>query len=254
MRILAIDCGIKNLAWCLYDSSEGHIVDWEVADVTDVGTKDTPVPEKLVMYLQTKPGMLECDVVLIEKQPPRNAKMRIVEAVLHTYFVIKGKLATAAEHHIGEVISYSAKHKLAGVIGIQGKTNYGARKKAAIAKVIELLPEGRWRSFFCSQKKKDDSADCFLMTIAYTKQLEAPAVVDGEITKRVLAKKPRDGCEVCDYTNGNIKFEVREWLKTKTSEELQAVMDDPADCKAVFWQEVKRRFGTISSLRNTLRI
>ena len=67
--LLSIDVGIKNLAMCLMDRQTMKIIKWDVSGV----------PPQLVDgifpcmrdHLNDKPWVLDADIVLIEKQPPR---------------------------------------------------------------------------------------------------------------------------------------------------------------------------------------
>jgi hypothetical protein len=206
MKILAIDCGVKNLAFCLYNTETEQIEKWIVEDISDPKLPTGGyIPDICIDYLEKHKELLECDCVIIEKQPPRNAKMRVMEAVLYSYFKLSGN----------KVETYSAKHKLSGILGISGKNAYNARKKMAITKIKEYLggsQEGsekdKWFRYFCEYKKKDDLADCYLMIVAYISPKEVSTV-----QKRILAKKPPINCEIKDYTSGQLKYVIREHMK-----------------------------------------
>ena len=83
MKILSFDVGIKNLAYCITNNEV--IEKWEVLDIT-ANAKESNCA-KLVTILDTCEGLLDCDLVLIEKQPSKNNKMRIIEGLLNAYFV-----------------------------------------------------------------------------------------------------------------------------------------------------------------------
>jgi hypothetical protein len=209
MRILGIDCGFKNLAYCLYDSELKAIHTWEVVDISE---KSSYIPEKCIEYFDKHLNLLECDRVIIEKQPPRNGKMRVMEAALYCYFILRGKLDESKP--ISRVETYSAKHKLGGMLGLSGKKSYGARKKAAIHKVMELLgkeTDDKWLRYFCEHKKRDDLSDSWLMVLAYIDQESSQ---QNEPPKRILARKPKDTLKLNEYTPSNIKYILREYQKT----------------------------------------
>jgi len=230
MRILAIDCGYKNLAFCLYDTElETKIIKWDVINLSEIDGRTNPdsTPEQIVSFFDSDKNseLLQCDTVIIEKQPPRNAKMRIIESILYTYFYIRGKISDVSR--IAKVATFSPKHKLAGIIGIAGKSCYATRKKKAISKVAELLGESsltEWQKYYCEYKKRDDLADCYLMVIAYIQQQNENITTNNDDKKkRILAKKPTDDLPFEKYTLGNIKFKIREFIENKDTdnEELQ---------------------------------
>ena len=166
MRVLAIDPGLKHLSLCLLEGS--NIVTWEVLDLLEGGgTKKMPSVEQTLYSLIRQIDALgppEVDVVLVEKQPNTNARMRVIESSLVTYFKCRG---TAAE-----VKAYSPRYKLKGQTAA---TTYAARKTLAVKLVKEVLSSGtvqtsdELRQTFEDSKKKDDRADCLLMCLHYTK-------------------------------------------------------------------------------------
>ena len=105
-------------------------------------------------HLDERPWVLESDVILIEKQPDRNKKMKMVENFLHAYFVIKAPKS--------ETIIYDAKFKIPDVCG-PGKAQYLKRKKVSIERCEAFLNanpiNAHWLPVFKESKKKDDLAD-----------------------------------------------------------------------------------------------
>jgi flavodoxin len=222
MKLLGIDCGFKNLAYCLYDTDTKMIEIWEVIDISNYleSNKCTYIPEICIQYLDQHKELLNCTKVIIEKQPPRNAKMRVMEAALFSYFYIRGKLEENTISTIENVETYSAKHKLSGILGISGKKSYGARKKLAINKVIDVLKnqtDDTWLKYFCEHKKRDDLADSYLMLLAYVQnQIDAVSQTASSVNKRILAKKPPSNTSPSDYSLGQLKFILqRRYFKTK---------------------------------------
>ena len=236
MKILSIDCGIKNLAYCLYNTETKQIEKWEVANISpylesDKSPEHCYIPELCVAFFDTHKHLLECDTVIIEKQPPRNAKMRVTESSIYTYFLIRGKL----DGGISKVETYSPKHKLKGILGISGKSAYSKRKKLAIQKVTEILqketqqetePETEtpdnniknWLHYFCEHKKRDDLADTYLMLLAYLEEsIQSNNKQTAEVKVRILAKKPKESLKITDYSLGNLKYVLREHKTVHTT-------------------------------------
>lgn len=146
-----------------------QIVDWNVVTVPNTSLV------KMVAYLEslfndsTKTYQVSTiDTVLIEKQPSRNTKMRVMENTLHIFFLV---------YKIPRVVAFSAKNKL-GAIGktVTGKSNYTLRKKYSVLMCRKFLEEyqfenqvesEQWQARFESHAKKDDLADCVLQYLAY---------------------------------------------------------------------------------------
>ena len=154
MSCLSVDIGIKNLAFCICDS--GHkIVDWKVVEIqnTNVRVMIESIHQLFEQY--------DFQCIILEKQPSRNIKMRMVENTLAVYFIMSG---------VSKVIQYSPKHKL-GDIGktTRGRANYTLRKKMGISMCGKYIEEHEteWIEYFNKHKKKDDLADCLLQYIAY---------------------------------------------------------------------------------------
>lgn len=145
--------GIKNLAYCVIDSETFEIHSWNVCEIP------TDVHKQLDFLDECAFWKIPFETVIIEKQPSRNVKMRIVENTLNVYFHMK---------KVNKVSTYSSKHKL-GALGksTKGKTNYSLRKKYGVAMCKVFLQNSNHESFFDKHKKKDDLADCLLQALAY---------------------------------------------------------------------------------------
>jgi hypothetical protein len=160
MSILSFDVGIKNLAYCVIDSETFEIVSWNVCEIP------TDLEKQLAFLDECEFWKVPFQTVIIEKQPARNVKMRIVENTLNVYFQLK---------KVDKVSTYSSKHKL-GALGksTRGKTNYTLRKKYGVVMCKAFLKGSSYEPFFDKHKKKDDLADCLLQALAYAEFDMAP--------------------------------------------------------------------------------
>jgi hypothetical protein len=159
MLILSFDVGIKNLAYCLIDS-ERNILDWYI-----INCDASNVTLKLIEELDSLHGLLDADIILIEKQPACNPKMRVVSAALYVYFTLR---IIHERNNKAKIIYYPAKYKLkCSDISMEFKTKnkYLQNKKLAIEHTTHLIKTHR--EFFSKNKKKDDLADCFLQGLSY---------------------------------------------------------------------------------------
>lgn len=166
MYQISIDVGTKNLAFCV-------VVD-DVINKWEVITLPTTLPAVIKCLDNVFTGTP--DMVIIEKQPSRNIKMRVMEQVLAMYFLMRG---------VSKVEHYSPKHKL-GSIGKQtkGKTNYSLRKKYSVAMCRSYLEkhQSEWTTHFEKHKKKDDLADSLLQWIAHSKHVPLDSLSDTIVT------------------------------------------------------------------------
>ena len=169
MPVLSIDCGLKNLAYCILETNPCKLVHWEVFDVCPKTFEDLPCA--LVEALDARKDIWsKADTVLIERQPTRNRKMSVVQHVLHSYFLIRGKIDLKTVKTIRVV---SAFHKLGSEGGkVTGKTNYRNRKKMSVEIAKEFLQtqDEPMRTYFESCSKKDDLADCLNQAIQCSKR------------------------------------------------------------------------------------
>lgn len=211
MSFLSFDVGIKNLAFCIYDT-ENKIKKWEV--ITIPQNKNKSICQSVVEKLDEYPEMLDVETVLIEKQPSRNNKMRLIECLLNTYFVVKKKTL--------KVIVYSPKHKL-GNNTFKGKSNYSQRKKLSIHRTSQYLTETNspFLQIFNLSKKKDDLADALLQILSFTNDpifLSLQNINFHNITNmKIVARKPSKLQEKKGYSLSNIKYLLQNIDYTDTS-------------------------------------
>ena len=175
MKILSFDVGIINLACCIFDSDTSKLLHWEVITL-DGETNYNKLYINLINQLDSREILIrDIDVVLIEKQPSFNPKMRIIAGCLQTYFIIRG--IVDSDHKIKSVEFFSPKNKLkcySGpelVIDSKCKSKYSKTKKMGVLICREKLNEysetNAMVSLFEQSKKKDDLADCYLQAITY---------------------------------------------------------------------------------------
>jgi hypothetical protein len=163
MLNISFDIGTKNLAFVIM-TDDLTIENWDVISIDRMNT--TQIVSKLkTLFDNDDVNVSTIRNVLLEKQPSRNVKMRVVENTLDVFFTMIG---------IKNVVHYSAKHKL-GSIGknVRGTKNYSLRKKYAISMCRAFLKS---RDHICalemfeSHKKKDDLSDCLLQCVSYIDQ------------------------------------------------------------------------------------
>ena len=221
MKILSFDVGTKNLAFCILD--EQTITHWNVIDVKCKSSDD--ICSRIVDTLDEYPDLLLADLVLIEKQPSKNNKMRIVEALLNAYFVIKG--VNNPSSLISKVLVYSSKHKL-GSTNLRGSLNYRERKKLGMTRCQEFLTRSsqpdQFISLYSSSKKKDDLADCLLQALSYTKDdtLHTIEAIDLDTSCKIVARKATKKQEAKMYSKSNLKFI---FLQHSSSDSLNSLID-----------------------------
>ncbi len=107
MIILSFDVGIKNLAYCIYDSLLNSILDWNILDCS-VNKNENNIL-KLIQILDENSQLIEVDLILIEKQPSFNPQMRIISNCLYVYFTIR---IIYEQNKKIKILYYSPKNKL----------------------------------------------------------------------------------------------------------------------------------------------
>lgn len=193
---LSFDVGTKNLAYVhiVHENNNpkpkeiGKVRSWDVREVLSNGRSPICVSTVVRFLDETFYGKgceaegpegpespespaPEITVVLVEKQPNRNVRMRIMETAIMTFFATKG---------VPVVLSYSAKHKL-GATGksMRGKKNYSERKRTSclMAKAyLERVQDRANAEKLEKSKKKDDLADCLLQYLSYRKYKDLDAL------------------------------------------------------------------------------
>ena len=160
MLILSFDIGIKNLAYCLIDSDDKCILDWNIIDCSD--SNETL---KMIKELDSLDYLRNADMILLEKQPSFNPKMRTMSTAIYVYFILR---IQHEQKRMVKIMFYPAKYKLkcCDVQIIHKSLNkYRQNKNLGIEHTRFLLKSHK--NFFENNKKKDDLADCFLQAYSY---------------------------------------------------------------------------------------
>ena len=160
MILLSFDIGVKNLAYCLLDTTDSCILDWDVLDCS--GENETL---RVIEELDKLEYLTQADIVLLEKQPSFNPKMRNISTAIYVYFVLR---IQHEQERKAKILFYAAKHKLKCctlTIEHKCKDKYRQNKNLGIAHTRHLLKSHN--EFFESHKKKDDLADSYLQGLSY---------------------------------------------------------------------------------------
>ena len=221
--ILSIDVGIKNLAMCMMD--DHRIIEWVVEGVPPESSNGIFISMRNL--LDSKPWVLKADTILIEKQPDRNKKMKMVENFLHAYMIIKNPNA--------ETIIYDARHKIPDVSGA-GKALYRKRKQTSIIRCREFICESNTHlvGYFDESKKKDDLADTVMQALSFIRR--QPIKDKITIKTKLRPRKPTENQKNTKYSKSNLL-----WLLKNTS--------SPQTNKR-FVKDMKRYYNSISELEN----
>lgn len=144
MIVCAVDPAEKNFAVSVWSSEKGF-VSFKLIDVCKI--KGDMADKAVALQRQ---GLFDaCDVLLIERQ--MRARFKCMAAALKALNIDKAKMVApqSVKRHFGT--------------GNKGKGAYRANKKSHVELARNLL-NGEERVVFESFKKKDDIADCVVMT------------------------------------------------------------------------------------------
>jgi hypothetical protein len=213
MKILSWDIGIYNLSYCILEKKENSIdiIDWDIVNLVDnenMKKNCNLIFENIPRKLNEKPHLLDVDMVVIENQPSlKNPKMKSIQMIVYSYFLILGKVIGNGElskNYIEKIDFCSASNKLkvyngptiileekksrkkkesTEIIEIIDSTEnietmnnkkknnikYADKKRLAIEHCKYYLKDNneKYFDFFNGHKKKDDLADSFLQGLYY---------------------------------------------------------------------------------------
>lgn len=179
--ILSFDIGIKNLAYCLIGEEE-KIKCWKVCDI-GASTYETQ-SRKLINELDAifeewkEPREKESFTVVIERQPSRNPKMRVISGEVFMYFALLQKRPIFEWVDVQKVVYFSPKFKLRvyesheddePIVEKTYKSAYTFRKNLAKQHCERIIKrtDNEWVEYFKASKKKDDLSDSMLQGLAY---------------------------------------------------------------------------------------
>jgi hypothetical protein len=213
---------------CQFNETSNLVTEWDVSGVPPEHRDGIYV--SLRKHLDERPWVLESDIILIEKQPDRNKKMKMVEHFLHAYFVIKAPKS--------ETIIYDAKFKIPDVVG-PGKAQYMKRKKVSIERCEAFLRRDdtnkHWIETFMKSKKKDDLADTVMQAISFTKRVEPKK--KEKIVKKLVPRKPNENQKRTKYSKCNLAYIY------KNSPECECLENNKR-----FMKDLKRYYRSIDDL------
>ncbi len=197
MRILSIDVGVKNCAFCIeeFDHTKYHYLDdikkrcdffgltkpfkdilkssykigdilyWKVKDFSNKGTipnDDNRICINLFKYLISIEDRIdEVDIIIIERQMKKNHIARKIEGFLHSHFISK--------YGIYKTIMDISATKKTQYFHYKEK-NKNKRKKFAVKmakKILKTRNDTINLEKLNKSKKKDDLADSFLQLIVF---------------------------------------------------------------------------------------
>ena len=189
MKILAIDPGLQNLAWCY--SENGVVVDMNRADIfhgNPINICDTFT--QITAWCDKHQEMIDrADVVAIEKQFV-DSKLRL-SCCLNTVQVVLQ--CRAYRHHM--LVHAGTIKRIFGT----NRGNHRENKQAAIKKATEINP-----TMFANQSGKlDDMCDAFLIAQYIWTQFDADFIQkfsNARVVERVATKTENGRSDTCDNT------------------------------------------------------
>ena len=242
MRVLSVDVGTVNMGVCLYDSGTQAIAHWTVLAV-DRGVQLCEGVLEVMQKLWDSLHELQTpvDKVIIEKQSKRSLRMQAVQNYVHMFCVMQG----------APTLVYSPVNKLKGT-GQEnsGRSNYRARKKAAISLTQQWLAEHPQAAGvvaeFGSAKKRDDLADSLLQALAFCRgSPDRPARVSSAAAVR--PRRPTLAQEQSGrYSKSNILHLLR-LLQKQGGDVRQGAAHDKKLAKAM-----KKQYGSAEACLQAL--
>ena len=120
MKILSWDIGIINLSYCIinYDEElkEKNIFKWGIINLIDNSEMKKDINlvfENIPKKLNENNFLLDVDIVVIENQPSlKNPKMKSIQLIVYSYFLMYGKVLNFSENKIKSIDFYNASNKL----------------------------------------------------------------------------------------------------------------------------------------------
>jgi Poxvirus A22 protein len=178
-RILAFDVGIKNLSFCLIDSSLSgtEVLQWKNVSIVETDNCNKmgvdELTEGMLVTLQEHFDQnFAADVVLIENQPMHmNGLMKTLSVVIYTYFnMLKIQFGSVSQV---KFISATNKLKCKKGTGSPATKTYKDRKRCGreLARLYVKDSFEEWTGFFSAAHKEDDLADALLFCVYYAEHV-----------------------------------------------------------------------------------
>lgn len=165
MKILSIDIGTKNFAYCILDGTV--ITHWEVINLKASTARDAT--SSMINTFNNRQYVYDVDVVLIESQEAATSKMKRISNAVQSHFetvrIYRQFTKYSIEWSSGDV-------KLRVYKGpeiwkpLKARSGYSHNKKLGVEHTKALLHEETenesFYKWFMTLGKKDDAADCYL--------------------------------------------------------------------------------------------
>ena len=184
MYLIAIDVGIKNLAFVVYNYKTKEVDLWEN---TTICGDDKYMPYNNVEYMfdwVCKYQHYFDHAIKVINERQMRANMRIIESILHTMFYPICTVISARDVKVHFDLS---------------TRNYRLNKKAAVDFITEQLPgdivknHEHCKSWLGTQTKKDDLADAMLLLLYFVKTTHNISPEDVHTSCPELLKHIKDG-------------------------------------------------------------
>lgn len=188
---VSVDCGVRNLAYCVYDTHTQTLLQWAVVSLASTRANIATIVESACRFVHTLVRQYGTDAplhtVYIEQQPVANVKMKCLSHALQAAFCsakVRVEFASARNTH----------RKLGLLKAAPKKRSYSTRKRQSVQRTEEelsrLSPGGSgwetWHSMYRGHTKQDDLADCFLQLLAWVPQPpQPPTIPDSQSTSVV---------------------------------------------------------------------
>lgn len=164
--MLSIDVGSKNMVFCkveyVHMEPFFYIKSWDFVNCHGHSNIQLTV-EKCVSTMREDTGIMDAvDEIVIETQPTRNIKMKVLSHCLQTFFLLHDKKVSFAD----------PKAKLKMCEPCVSKRTYAQNKKASVnactlimMKYAQYHPDDDFVKLYMTSKKKDDLADALLQAL-----------------------------------------------------------------------------------------
>jgi len=158
MIIVAIDPGIRNLGWSVYDDTKGQFISFGRYDLLkdQPKAKHTKYPDLVYDFVTASKDVFDrADAVVIEIQ--MTAKFKVIQTAFQCFFWSKSHLISPRSMRCHFKISTG---------------NYAKNKKASVTKIPELDIPVKNKQWFerCDKAKRDDVADAMLLGLYYAQK------------------------------------------------------------------------------------